>query len=94
MVVKCEADLPDSLRFGRVEVSCEGWSGPGDPYVLKGLFRRLNVHLCHDTYSWYPGSCGLQYRLVEIPKGLRQDSSGPGIPDSFLCKRIFHMQKK
>ncbi|KAJ6619815.1 hypothetical protein B0H10DRAFT_1793068 [Mycena sp. CBHHK59/15] len=33
---KCEADLPDSLRFGRVEVSCEGWSRPGDPYVLKG----------------------------------------------------------
>jgi len=33
---KCEADLPDTLRFGRVEVSCEGWSSPGDPYVLKG----------------------------------------------------------
>ena len=33
---KCEADLPESLRFGRVEVSCEGWDGPGDPYVLKG----------------------------------------------------------
>ncbi|KAI0667839.1 hypothetical protein C8Q78DRAFT_959561, partial [Trametes maxima] len=33
---KCEADLPDSLRFGRVQVSCEGWDRPGDPYVLKG----------------------------------------------------------
>jgi len=33
---KCKADLPESLRFGRVEVSCEGWSAPGDPYVLKG----------------------------------------------------------
>ncbi|KAK0204882.1 hypothetical protein DFS33DRAFT_705529 [Desarmillaria ectypa] len=33
---KCVADLPESLRFGRVEVSCEGWSGPGDPFVLKG----------------------------------------------------------
>ncbi|KAF8206365.1 hypothetical protein K438DRAFT_1817060 [Mycena galopus ATCC 62051] len=33
---KCEADLPSSLRFGRVEVGCEGWSRPGDPYVLKG----------------------------------------------------------
>lgn len=27
---------PSALRFGRVEVSCEGWSKPGDPYVLKG----------------------------------------------------------
>lgn len=34
---QCEADLPEALRFGRVEVSCEGWSGPGDPYVLKGV---------------------------------------------------------
>ncbi|TFK40408.1 hypothetical protein BDQ12DRAFT_680895 [Crucibulum laeve] len=33
---KCEADLPESLRFGKVEVSCEGYSKPGDPYVLKG----------------------------------------------------------
>ncbi|KIJ95779.1 hypothetical protein K443DRAFT_134330 [Laccaria amethystina LaAM-08-1] len=33
---KCEADLPEALRFGKVEVSCEGWSKPGDPYVLKG----------------------------------------------------------
>ncbi|KAI0346307.1 DUF1183-domain-containing protein [Trametopsis cervina] len=33
---KCEADLPEALRFGRVEVSCEGWSGPDDPFVLKG----------------------------------------------------------
>ncbi|PPQ75438.1 hypothetical protein CVT24_013022 [Panaeolus cyanescens] len=32
---KCEADLPESLRFGKLEVSCEGWSKPGDPYVLK-----------------------------------------------------------
>ncbi|KAI1786749.1 hypothetical protein LXA43DRAFT_975585 [Ganoderma leucocontextum] len=49
---RCEADLPESLRFGRVEVSCEGWDGPGDPYVLKG-------------------SCGLEYRLVQVPSGLR-----------------------
>lgn len=33
---KCEADLPEALRFGRVEVSCEGWAGPGDTHVLKG----------------------------------------------------------
>lgn len=33
---RCEADLPSSLSFGSVEVSCEGWDGPSDPYVLKG----------------------------------------------------------
>ncbi|KAF7308604.1 hypothetical protein HMN09_00709700 [Mycena chlorophos] len=41
---KCTADLPDALRFGRVEVSCEGWSAPGDPYVLKGSCG-LQYHL-------------------------------------------------
>ncbi|KAG2035284.1 hypothetical protein BDR03DRAFT_963152, partial [Suillus americanus] len=34
--LQCEADLPSSLRFDRVEVSCEGWNGPGDPYGMKG----------------------------------------------------------
>ncbi|KAJ6513193.1 hypothetical protein C8R45DRAFT_962762 [Mycena sanguinolenta] len=33
---KCETDLPSSLRFGKVEVGCEGWSRPGDRYVLAG----------------------------------------------------------
>jgi len=33
---KCEADLPETLRFGKVTVSCEGWSKSGDPYVLDG----------------------------------------------------------
>ncbi|KAH7341321.1 hypothetical protein B0J17DRAFT_256316 [Rhizoctonia solani] len=38
---KCEADLPASLRFGKLHVSCEGWDRPGDPYVLKGISQRL-----------------------------------------------------
>jgi len=60
---KCEADLPESLRFGRVEVSCEGWSGPGDSYVLKG-------------------SCGVEYRLIQVPKTLREDGY-PRVPSWF-----------
>src|ERR1700733_15035974 len=35
-ILKCSADLPDTLRFGKIDVSCEGWSRPGDPYVLSG----------------------------------------------------------
>ncbi|XP_006459447.1 hypothetical protein AGABI2DRAFT_201707, partial [Agaricus bisporus var. bisporus H97] len=60
---KCEADLPERLRFGKVDVSCEGWSKSGDPFVLKG-------------------SCGLEYRLVEVPGTLR--SGRTGSPFSFL----------
>lgn len=58
---KCEAELPEALRFGRVQVSCEGWSGQGDPYVLKE-------------------SCGLEYRLVEVPGALRSDRDGTRMP--------------
>lgn len=32
---KCDADLPNSVRFGNVEVSCEGWNNANDPYILK-----------------------------------------------------------
>ncbi|KAJ7104084.1 hypothetical protein B0H15DRAFT_767091 [Mycena belliarum] len=56
---KCEADLPESLRFGKVEVSCEGWSQPGDPYFLRPL----------------TGSCALEYRLVQVPGSLRNSDS-------------------
>ncbi|OJT13898.1 Store-operated calcium entry-associated regulatory factor [Trametes pubescens] len=62
---KCEADLPEALRFGAVEVLCEGWDGPSDPYILKG-------------------SCGLEYRLVQIPDALRR----PGADDPAYRGRL------
>lgn len=33
---KCEADLPYSVRMGKVEVSCEGWDSSSDPWIYKG----------------------------------------------------------
>jgi len=33
---KCEADMPAGYRFGTIDVSCEGYSYPEDPYVLAG----------------------------------------------------------
>lgn len=33
---ECKTDMDNSYRFGRVEVSCEGFSHPADPYVLTG----------------------------------------------------------
>ncbi|NWW47524.1 SARAF factor, partial [Pedionomus torquatus] len=39
----CKADLKNTYRFGQIEVSCEGYDFPDDPYVLRGscslLFR-------------------------------------------------------
>ncbi|KFZ66076.1 Store-operated calcium entry-associated regulatory factor, partial [Antrostomus carolinensis] len=40
---QCKADLENTYRFGRMEVSCEGFDYPDDPYILRGscslLFR-------------------------------------------------------
>ncbi|EOO02735.1 putative transmembrane protein [Phaeoacremonium minimum UCRPA7] len=32
----CTASLPPELKLGSTDVICEGYSGPDDPYVLKG----------------------------------------------------------
>lgn len=32
----CTAQLPPELRLGTTDVICEGYSGPDDPYVLRG----------------------------------------------------------
>ncbi|XP_048053249.1 store-operated calcium entry-associated regulatory factor [Megalobrama amblycephala] len=33
---ECKADMDNLYRFGRVEVSCEGYNSPTDAYVLRG----------------------------------------------------------
>ncbi|XP_002125157.2 store-operated calcium entry-associated regulatory factor-like [Ciona intestinalis] len=33
---ECKADLDDSYRFGKLQVTCEGYDHPNDVYVLKG----------------------------------------------------------
>ncbi|CAO1619613.1 unnamed protein product [Parajaminaea phylloscopi] len=55
---KCQADLPPSLRLGRVEVSCEGWDSPSDPYILKDscavtyhLLPAYNSHMARENYT-------------------------------------------
>ncbi|KWU45234.1 DUF1183-domain-containing protein [Rhodotorula sp. JG-1b] len=49
---KCDADLPSGLRFGDVDVSCEGWDGPDDPNILRGS--------CGLTYSLVRASPALE----------------------------------
>jgi hypothetical protein len=33
---KCEADLPTEYRFDSIDVNCEGYAYPDDPYILAG----------------------------------------------------------
>ena len=33
---ECKTDMEGDFRFGSVEVVCEGFDYPDDPYILKG----------------------------------------------------------
>jgi len=33
---ECKADLDDAVKFGSINVNCEGYDDPNDPYILKG----------------------------------------------------------
>lgn len=67
---KCSADLPSTMRLGRVEVSCEGYDYADDPYVLKDSCA-LEYHLLpsgrgpDDPWRNYGGRKGMSERLVE-----------------------------
>ncbi|XP_071598987.1 store-operated calcium entry-associated regulatory factor [Heliangelus exortis] len=71
---QCKAELENSQRFGQLEVSCEGYDHPDDPYITRGscslLFslelteegeRRINSNRFHSG-SYHPkedySSCG------------------------------------
>ena len=43
---QCDTDLPTGFRLGKVEVSCEGWSRPGDKHVLQGTYYILRELAC------------------------------------------------
>ncbi|CUA70861.1 Store-operated calcium entry-associated regulatory factor [Rhizoctonia solani] len=58
---KCEADLPALLRFGKLQVSCEGWDRPGDPYVLKGSCGLTYSLVRAPSGNYYPQSTSTDY---------------------------------
>ena len=33
---ECKTDMDSAYRFGKIQVSCEGYDYPEDPYVLRG----------------------------------------------------------
>ncbi|KAF9430348.1 Store-operated calcium entry-associated regulatory factor [Podila epigama] len=54
---KCQADLPENVRFGQLDVYCEGYKNPDDPFVLKGSCGlEYKLHYTgnhrHQGYSW------------------------------------------
>ncbi|KAK5580955.1 hypothetical protein RB653_000982 [Dictyostelium firmibasis] len=65
---KCDATLDSSVRLGTIDVSCEGFSYPEDPYITEGscgVFYELEYSnqarrkaaLAEDETSWFEIIC-------------------------------------
>ncbi|GAA6033446.1 hypothetical protein JCM8097_001398 [Rhodosporidiobolus ruineniae] len=68
---KCEADLPRGVRFGGVQVGCEGWDGPDDPFILRGSCG-LSYNLVRSSSALEAGYDSFTSRL---PSSFRNSSS-------------------
>ncbi|KAJ8000967.1 hypothetical protein DPEC_G00185880 [Dallia pectoralis] len=56
---ECKTDMDTSYRFGRIEVSCEGFNHPDDPYILKGSCGlEYTLELTEEGKGRHRGSTG------------------------------------
>ncbi|XP_053797674.1 store-operated calcium entry-associated regulatory factor [Vidua chalybeata] len=61
---QCKADLENAYRFGQLEVSCEGYDYPDDPYILRGscsLLFKLELTAEGERKMKNSGSFGSSY---------------------------------
>ena len=42
---ECKTEMDEDYQFGRIQVLCEGFNSPNDPYVLRGSCGVENNHL-------------------------------------------------
>eukprot|EP00731_Ephydatia_muelleri_P017970 Em0011g10a len=73
---ECKTEMDEDYQFGRIQVLCEGFNSPNDPYVLRGscgLEYELdwssqpsyNNHDYHSSYSQSPSSQRLGFSLFD-----------------------------
>ena len=53
---ECKTDMDSAYRFGQIQVTCEGYDFPDDPYVLRGscgvcsLYKSIHdISVCRIT---------------------------------------------
>ncbi|KAF2095064.1 DUF1183-domain-containing protein [Rhizodiscina lignyota] len=71
----CTASLPPEFKLGSTDVICEGYSGPEDPYVLKGScgveYRLILTDQGEEKYGkgWFGGGSGGGEKLKDKLRG-------------------------
>ncbi|KAJ0051058.1 hypothetical protein NL108_012262, partial [Boleophthalmus pectinirostris] len=64
---ECKTDMDNAYRFGRVEVSCEGYNHPSDPYVLVGSCGlEYTLELTEEGRRRSQGGWGAPFPRVEM----------------------------
>ncbi|NWI68366.1 SARAF factor, partial [Todus mexicanus] len=90
---QCKADLENTHRFGQIEVSCEGYDYPDDPYILRGscsLLFRLELTAEGERKAKNYGSFGSNYFQ---PRKDSSDSGGGAIVVIVLLALAFGVYK-
>ena len=67
---ECKTDMDSAYRFGKIQVSCEGYDYPDDPYVLRGscgVGEKLFVCIC-TLYSSITDKSMCFYKLTSTHK--------------------------
>lgn len=52
---ECKAALPDGVVFGQMEVNCEGYDYPDDPYITVGSCSLGYSLISRDAYLYWNG---------------------------------------
>ncbi|XP_059160993.1 store-operated calcium entry-associated regulatory factor-like [Physella acuta] len=68
---ECKSDMDNAYRFGHVEVSCEGYDYPNDPFILKGSCGlEFTIELTEEGRQFKSYSYNYQYKSEGGPNGL------------------------
>lgn len=86
----CNANMPDNIEFGDIEVSCEGFDFPEDPFVL--------VNSCGLEYSLYYKNKAKKVVSNDDERYFPKSRPGRKYPVSYLpvtalnvCFNVFHI---
>lgn len=76
---ECKTDMDNAYRFGRTEVTCEGFNYPEDPYVLKGSCGvEYTIDLTKEAYDQHQHSQGASHQHYEQQRGGDKAAGGWG----------------
>lgn len=66
---ECKTDMDNAYRFGKIEVTCEGYDYPDDPYVLRGScgleytldYTKEGMNQANRGHNYYGDDSGSYY---------------------------------